>query len=203
MARLLKQQSSITVCHLPTKERKFPLSVCSKQTEVYRYRFPFIENKRKFVESLQSHCIHIQFHWSSGPLVCFPSWGTGVQSPGGYLCDARILLLVLSRYIGDPNVNDHCGLVWGGLRPKPSLGCRADNMIIPLDLKQLFCPGLILLPASQPHSWLLGGTPVESLHSHCIHTQFHWSSGPLVSFPSWGTWVQPQGGTYVKPGISC
>ncbi len=61
------------------------------------------------VESLQSHCIHTRFHWSSGPPVCFPSWGTRVQSPGGYL----------SRYIGDPAVIDYCGLVWGGLRPEP------------------------------------------------------------------------------------
>jgi hypothetical protein len=37
------------------------------------------------VESLQSHCIYTQFHWSSGPPVCFPSWGTQVQSPGGVL----------------------------------------------------------------------------------------------------------------------
>jgi hypothetical protein len=25
------------------------------------------------VESLQSYCIHTQFHWSSGPPICFPS----------------------------------------------------------------------------------------------------------------------------------
>ncbi len=37
------------------------------------------------MESLQSHCIHTQFHWSSGPPVCFPSLGTRVQSPGGVL----------------------------------------------------------------------------------------------------------------------
>ncbi len=45
------------------------------------------------VESLQSHCIHTQSHWSSGPTLCFPSWGTRVQSPGGYLCETGILLL--------------------------------------------------------------------------------------------------------------
>jgi hypothetical protein len=50
------------------------------------------------LESLQSHCIHTQFHRSSGPPVCFPSWGTRVQSPGGYLCETKILRLVLSRY---------------------------------------------------------------------------------------------------------
>ncbi len=51
------------------------------------------------VESLQSHCIHTQFHWPSGPPVCLPSWGTQVQSPGGYLCETGILLLALSHYI--------------------------------------------------------------------------------------------------------
>ncbi len=44
---------------------------------------------------------------------------------------------------------------------------------------------------------------MESLQSHCIHTQFHWSSGPPVCFPSWGTRFQSPGGTYVKPGFSC
>jgi hypothetical protein len=96
------------------------------------------------VESLQCHCIHTQSHWSSGSTLCFPSWGTQVKSPGGYLCSTGILLLALSRYVGDPNVIDHCGLVLGGLRPEPSLGHRAENVIIPLDLTQLFCPGFTL-----------------------------------------------------------
>ncbi len=51
------------------------------------------------VESLQSHCIHTQSHWSGGSTLCFPSWGTQVQSPGGYLCETGILLSALSRYI--------------------------------------------------------------------------------------------------------
>ncbi len=50
------------------------------------------------VESLQSHFIFSMSHWSSGLPVCFPSWGTRVQTPGGYLCETGILLLVLSRY---------------------------------------------------------------------------------------------------------
>jgi hypothetical protein len=147
------------------------------------------------VESLQSHCIKPQFHWSSGPPICFPSWGTRVQSPGGYLCETGILLLALSRYIGDPDVIDHCGLVWCGLHPELSLGHRADNVIIPLDLTQLFCPSFTL-SAGPPSSFTTdivgcwGGSPVESLQSHCIHIQFHWSSGPPICFPSWGTRVQ-------------
>ncbi len=73
--------------------------------------------------------------WSSRLPVCFLSQGTRVLNPWGDLRETRILLLALSRYIGDPEVIDHfCGLVCGGLRPEPSLGPRADNVIIPLDL---------------------------------------------------------------------
>ncbi len=94
-----------------------------------------------FVESLQSHCIDTMSH-------CFLLWGTRVQSSGGQLCETGILLLELSRHIGDPDVIDHYGLVWGGLRPKPSLGRHADNVIIPPDLTQLFCPGFTLAAGS-------------------------------------------------------
>jgi hypothetical protein len=52
-----------------------------------------------------------------------------------------------------------------------------------------------------PHSFV---RIVESLQSHCIPTQFYWSSSPPVCFPLWGIRVQhPLGGTYVKPGFSC
>ncbi len=57
--------------------------------------------------------------------------GPGFKSPGGYWCETGILLLAMSRYIGDPDVIGHHGLVWGGLHPKtitrPS--CRqCDNL---------------------------------------------------------------------------
>ncbi len=130
------------------------------------------------VESLQSHCIHTMSHWSSGLPVCFLSWGTRVQTPGGYLCETGILLLALSHYICDLNVIDHCGLVCGRLRPEPSLGHRADNVIIPLDLTQLSCPG-IMLAAGPPSGFTTdivgcwgGGEPCGesaiSLHSHHV-----------------------------------
>jgi hypothetical protein len=103
--------------------------------------------------------------------------GPRFKSPGGYLCETGILLLALSRYIGDPDVIDNfCGLVWGGLRPEPSLGPRADNVVIPLDLAQLFCPSLTLaggLPSGfttdgvscwgEPY-----GEPAISLNSHHV-----------------------------------
>jgi hypothetical protein len=37
------------------------------------------------------------------------------------------------------------------------------------------------------HGQLLGGSPVQSLQSHCSHKQFHRSSGPPICIPSWGT----------------
>jgi hypothetical protein len=64
--------------------------------------------------------------------------------PWGYLCKTGILLLALSCYIGDPDVIDHCGLVWGEPHPEPLLGPRADDVIIPLDLTQLSGPGFTL-----------------------------------------------------------
>ncbi len=46
-------------------------------------------------------------HCLTGPVVhLFAS-----RHEGGYLCKTGILLLALSRYIGDPDVIDHCGLV--------------------------------------------------------------------------------------------
>ncbi len=102
------------------------------------------------VENLLSHCIHTMSHRSMGLPDCFPSWGTQVQSPGGNLCETGILLLALSRYIGDPAVIDHCCIFWGGLLPEPSLDRHAANVIIPLDLTQLFCPGF--MPAAGPPS---------------------------------------------------
>ncbi len=92
--------------------------------------------------------------------------------------------------MGDPDMIDYCDLIRGGLRPELALGHRTNNVIIPLDLTQLFCPGCTL--AAGPRSGFTtdivsywgggGGDPVESLQSHCINTQFHWFSGPLVCF---------------------
>jgi hypothetical protein len=71
--------------------------------------------------------------------------GPRFKSPGGYLFETGILLLAMSRYIGDPDIIDHhCGLVWGGPRPEPSLGLCANYVIIPLDLTQLSYPGFTL-----------------------------------------------------------
>jgi hypothetical protein len=79
--------------------------------------------------------------------------GPRFKSPRGYLCETGILLLALSRYIADTDVIDHHGLVWGGLCPKPSLGPRANNVIIPLDLTQLFCPGSLPMWVWKGQRW--------------------------------------------------
>jgi hypothetical protein len=92
-----------------------------------------------------------------------------------------------------------------GLNPELSLGPRADNVIIPLDLTQLSCPGFTLLQvsllASQPTESAAGGSPVESLQSHYIITMSHWSSGLPVCFPSQGTQVQIPRGYLCGTGI--
>jgi hypothetical protein len=57
-ARLLRQQTSITVYRLPTKKNKLPFSVSvgSKQTEVFRFRFrlPIAADKPKLTFSITS-----------------------------------------------------------------------------------------------------------------------------------------------------
>jgi hypothetical protein len=105
-----------------------------------------------------------------------PVMGDLGSIPRGYLCETRILLLALSGCIGDPDMIDHCGLVLGGLRPELSLGPRADNVIIPLDLTQLLSPSF-MLAAGPPSSFTpdivscwgeLCGEPAISLHSHHV-----------------------------------
>ncbi len=128
-------------------------------------------------------------------------------NPQGYLCEIEILLLALSCYIGDADVIDYCGLVWGGLHPEPSLGRRADNVIITWSHTalqswfQAHCRSFFRL--HNWHSRLLGERPAESLQSHCIHTQFHRSRVHPFASRHEGPGVQSPGGTYVKPGLSC
>jgi hypothetical protein len=136
--------------------------------------------------------------------------GPRFKSQGGCLCETGILLLALSRYIGDPDVIDHHGLVIGGLRPEASLGPCADNVIIPLDLTQLSCPGFTLaagLPSGFTTNgvgcWGGGGAcgePAISLHSnHVSLVQWTTCLLPVTRDPG----SNPQGGAFVKPGFSC
>ncbi len=134
--------------------------------------------------------------------------GPGLKSPGGYLCETGILLLALSCHIGDPDMIDRCGLIWGGPRPEPSLGPRADNVIIPLELTQLSCPGFTLgadLPSgfTTTQSTARGepsAEPAISLHSHHV-SLVQWTTHLLPITRDQGS--NPLGGTYVKAGFSC
>ncbi len=56
---------------------------------------------RSPVESLQSYCIHSQSHWSSGSTLCFPSWGTRVQSRGVLMWnrDSQVRVVLLQESI--------------------------------------------------------------------------------------------------------
>ncbi len=87
---------------------------------------------------------------------------------------------------------DHCGLVWGWPRPEPSLGPRAKNVIIPLDLTQLSCPGFTLA-AGLPSGFTTDGVgcwgepcgdPAISLHSHhALFEKQNWIVGHRWNFP--------------------
>jgi hypothetical protein len=96
---------------------------------------------RGLVESLQSHMILTMSHWSSGLPVCFPPQGTQDQIPWGNLCETGILLLALSRYIGEPNVIR-------SLASSPSrcfTRLHANNVYAEIDLiTQLSCLGFTL-----------------------------------------------------------
>ncbi len=138
---------------------------------------------RRVCRSSLGYIFHLLFVWRIG------------YRYRGYLCETGILLLALSRYTGDPDVIDHCGLVWGGLCLELSLGCCADNIIIPLDLTQLFCPGFTLA-AGPPSSFttnIVGcwgepcAEPAISLHSYTV---------PLVQ---WST--RSPGGYLCETGI--
>jgi hypothetical protein len=163
------------------------------------------------VETLQSHFLLTMSHWSSGLPVCCPSQGTRVQTPGGgYLCETGILLLALSRYIGDPDVIDHCGLIQGRPRPKPPLGPCADNVIIPLDLTQLSCPGFTLA-AGLPCGFTTDGVGCwgGALWRACNLTSFSpYLTGP-VDYPFAARhkgpgFKSPGGGGYLcETGFSC
>ncbi len=125
--------------------------------------------------------------------------GPGFKFPGGYLCETGILLLVLSSYKGEPDVIDHCGLIWDGPRPELSLGPHADNVIIPLDLTQLSCPGFTLA-AGLPSGFTTdgvgcwGGAPWRA----CTLTSFSpYLTGP-VDYPFAS---RHKGSGFKSPGV--
>jgi hypothetical protein len=103
---------------------------------------------------------------------------------------------------------DNCGLFRGSLRPEPSLGRRADNVIIPCDLPQPFCPGFTLA-AGPPSGFTTGkvGCWGGAQWRACNQTALtHSLTGPVGQpFASHheGPRFNPQEDPYVKPGFSC
>jgi hypothetical protein len=156
------------------------------------------------------------FVWSACNLTSFSPCLTGPvdylfasrhKGHREYLCETGILLLAMSCYIDDPDVIDHfCGFVWGGLRPETSLGLRADNVIIPLDLIQLFCPGFTLA-AGPPSSFTTDGVSCwgGALWRACNLTSFSpCLTGPvdyLVASHHTGPRFKSPGGNLCKTGI--
>ncbi len=158
-------------------KQQLPFVCCRRKTEVSFPWYATINGKQRLlfqmcpsmvnahyngvkrtVESLQSHFILTMSHWSSGLPVCFPSQGTQVQIPWGVLMwnrDSPVSVVSLHWW---PRRD------WSSLQPrlrrassqKLSLGRRADNVIIPLDLTQLFCPGFTLA-AGPPSSFTTDG----------------------------------------------
>ncbi len=95
----------------------------------------------------------ISLHSHHASLVLFASRHK-VKSPGGTYVKPGFSCFSLHCC---PDVIDHfCGFVWGRLCPEPSLGPHAYNVIIPLYLTQLFCPGFTLA-AVPPSSFTTDG----------------------------------------------
>jgi hypothetical protein len=125
----------------------------------------------------------ISLHSNTGPLVqCSTRLLPIMREPGSIPRGALIWNRDSPVSIGDPDVIDHCGLVWGRLSPEPSLGCRTYNLQCdnPTWSHTALLSGFHARCRSSfrlhnQHSLLLGGGgPVERIQSHCIHTQFHW-----------------------------
>jgi hypothetical protein len=185
------------------------------------------------VEALQFPS-NTQSNWSSGSIVCFPSWGSALCVPG----DAQthygtgILLIVLSRYIGDPDVirslasppfsgwftklpdnnvknqrlhSSSVGTPLGFVLTMWRADSIAHHMPSPVPFHSL--QALLLLATQWPVRApvkLLGGSPVEALQFHS-NTQSHWSLGSTLCFPSRGSVVRILGmhKHIMEPGFSC
>ncbi len=92
------------------------------------------------VESLQSRMILTMSHWSSGLTCLLPATRvTGSNPLGGLMWnwDSPVSVVLQQWWPWSD---------WSstGLRPQLSLGPRADNVTVPLDLTQPSCPGFTL-----------------------------------------------------------
>jgi hypothetical protein len=135
-------------------------------------------------------------HWSSGLRVC-----TRVQIPWGVLkwnWDSPVSVVPLHWW---PRRN---WSLWP--RPEPSLGPCADNVIIPLDLTQLSCPGFTLA-AGLPSGFTTDGVGCwgGALWRACILTPFSPCLTGPVDYPfashHKGPGFKSLGGYFCETGI--
>ncbi len=151
--------------------------------------------------------MHTQFHWSSVPPIFSRHEGLWFN-PRGVLKwnrESPVSVALLHWWPRrDWSLWPH--LRWALSRTVTRLTCRqCDNPTWSHTalLSRIHAHCRSSFELLNRHSRLLGGSHMESLQSHCIHTQFHWSSGPPVCSHHEGPGFNPQGGTYVKPGFSC
>ncbi len=159
------------------------------------------------VESLQSHCIHTMSHWSSGLPVCFPLWETWVQSRGGYLCEAGILLLACLATLVTLTwliivALSEAGFVRNVTRPS-CWQCDNPTWSHTAFLSQFHAR---CRPSFRLHNHIVGCWG-EGLWRACNLTPFTpCLTGPvdyLFASGHEGPEFNPQRGTYVKTGFSC
>jgi hypothetical protein len=141
------------------------------------------------MESLQSHCIHTQFNWSSGPPVRFPSWGTLVQSPGVLMWNRDSPITIVSLHWWP----QHDWSLWPRLRgassrtiTRPSFQqCDNPTWSHTVFLSKFYAHCRSSFRLHNWHSQLLGGEPCGepaiSLHSHTVPL-VQWSM-PTRLFP--------------------
>jgi hypothetical protein len=159
------------------------------------------------VESLQSHCIHTMPHWSSALPICFPSQVTQVQIPRGVLMwkrDSPFSVVSLHWW------PQHDWSSWPRQRRASSRtitrpSCRhCDNHTWSHTalLSQFHARCRSSFRLHNRHNRLRG----VALWRACNLTAFiHSLTGP-VDYPFASHHegpVNPQRGTYVKPGFSC
>ncbi len=151
------------------------------------------------MESLQSHCIHTQFQWSACLLPVMRDPGS---IPSGVLMwnqDSSVSIVLLLWWPQrDWSFWPHLRRALSRTVTRPSWW-QCYNLIILLDLTQLFCPGFTL--AGGPRSGFttdIVGCWGGALQSHYIYTQFHWSVAHPFASCHEGPGFNPQGGTYVN-----
>jgi hypothetical protein len=149
------------------------------------------------MKSLRSNCIHAQFHWSNGSTRLLPVMRDSGSIPRGVFMwkrDSPVSVVLLHWW------PQRDWSLWPRLRRVLSLGHRVDNVIIPLDLTQIFCSGFTLAagPPSGFTTDIVGCWGETLCRAYNLTAFTDSSTGPVVHlFVSHheGPGFNPQGGT--------